>query len=39
MRQAMREGRVEFEGPTAFTRRMPKVFQLSPIAPVVRAHT
>jgi DNA-binding HxlR family transcriptional regulator/putative sterol carrier protein len=39
MRQAMREGRVEFEGPTAFTRRMPKVFQLSPISPAVRAHT
>lgn len=38
---AMRTGRVEFTGPTALTRRMPSVLQLSPVAgyadPVVRA--
>ena len=36
---AVRDGRVVFEGPSALTRRMPRVFQLSPIAPVVAAYS
>lgn len=34
---AMRNGHVEFIGPAPLTRRMPKVFQLSPSAPIVAA--
>jgi DNA-binding HxlR family transcriptional regulator len=34
---ALRAGRVTFEGPSALTRRMPDVLQLSPVAPFVRA--
>jgi DNA-binding HxlR family transcriptional regulator len=32
---ALREGTVAFEGPSAITRRMPTVLQLSPVAPIV----
>ncbi len=35
--QAMREQRLAFDGPTALTRRMPSVFQLSPMADAVIA--
>jgi DNA-binding HxlR family transcriptional regulator len=38
LREAMRSGRVRFSGPVPLTRRMPKVFQLSPLAPVVAAN-
>lgn len=37
LREALRSGRVEFEGPKALTRRMPTVLRLSPIAPAVSA--
>ncbi len=36
LRQAMRDDRISFIGATALTRRMPAVFQLSPIAETVR---
>jgi DNA-binding HxlR family transcriptional regulator/putative sterol carrier protein len=36
VKQAMRDGRLTFEGPSAIVRRMPKVLQLSPIAETVR---
>lgn len=39
LRDAVRDGRVEFLGPSALTRRMPRVLLLSPLAPVVRAAT
>jgi putative sterol carrier protein len=32
MTDALRSGALEFEGPTALTRRMPTVLRLSPIA-------
>jgi DNA-binding HxlR family transcriptional regulator len=35
--EALRAGRVEFVGPRALVRRMPKVLQLSPVAPLVQA--
>jgi DNA-binding HxlR family transcriptional regulator len=37
VRQALRQHRLEFEGPRALTRRMPSVFQLSPISDTVEA--
>lgn len=37
LERAMREGRVELDGQPALTRRMPKVFRLSPIAETVRS--
>ena len=37
VKQALKQGRLQFEGPTALTRRMPSVFQLSPIAQTVIA--
>jgi DNA-binding HxlR family transcriptional regulator len=37
VREALRSGRLRFEGPAALTRRMPAVFRLSVIAPVVSA--
>jgi len=36
VRDAVRSGKVVFEGQKALTRRMPTVFQLSPIAEIVR---
>ncbi len=39
IRDAMRDGRLEFAGPSALTRRMPTVFQRSPVAPMVHAAT
>jgi DNA-binding HxlR family transcriptional regulator len=39
IQDAIRAGRVAFEGPAPLTRRMPSVLQLSPIAEVVRAVT
>ena len=38
LRQALREGRVAFDGKSALTRRMPAVLQLSPISDTVIAH-
>jgi DNA-binding HxlR family transcriptional regulator/putative sterol carrier protein len=38
VRTAMREGRLEFTGPSALTRRMPTVLQLSPVSEIVAAH-
>jgi DNA-binding HxlR family transcriptional regulator len=38
LRKALRDGRVEFSGPSALTRRMPAVLQLSPVAEIVAAH-
>ena len=38
LREATRAGRVELSGPGALIRRMPAVFQLSPIAPIVAAN-
>ncbi len=38
LNEATRTGRVEFTGPPALIRRMPKVFKLSELAPVVAAH-
>lgn len=38
VREALRSGRVSFEGPTALTRRMPDVLQLSPMHPAVSRH-
>jgi putative sterol carrier protein len=38
LREAMGSGRVRFSGPVPLTRRMPKVLQLSPLAPVVAAN-
>jgi DNA-binding HxlR family transcriptional regulator/putative sterol carrier protein len=38
LREAMRSGRIRFSGPAALTRRMPRVFQLSPLAPLVAAN-
>ena len=38
LKEATRSGRVRFSGPAALTRRMPRVFQLSPLAPVVAAN-
>jgi DNA-binding HxlR family transcriptional regulator len=35
VKDAIRSGRLKFAGPTALTRRMPAVLQLSPIAPIV----
>ena len=32
---ARRSGRIAFDGPSALTRRMPEVFQLSPVAEIV----
>ena len=46
LKDAIRQGRLEFRGPSALVRRMPAVLQLSPVAPLVteatnarRAHT
>jgi DNA-binding HxlR family transcriptional regulator len=39
LRDAIRAGRVTFEGPAALVRRMPDVMQLSPVAEIVRAAT
>jgi DNA-binding HxlR family transcriptional regulator len=39
LRDAVRDGRIEFQGPSALTRRMPRVLRLSPVAPLVRAAT
>jgi DNA-binding HxlR family transcriptional regulator len=36
---AIRSGRLEFSGPSALTRRMPSVLQLSPVASIVEAVT
>lgn len=36
LKSAMREGRIEFAGAKALTRRMPDVLQLSPVAGIVR---
>jgi len=38
LREATRSGRVRFSGPAPLTRRMPKVFRLSPLAPIVAAN-
>ncbi len=38
IRKAVRENQLSFDGPTALTRRMPSVFQLSPIAETVMAN-
>ena len=38
LRSAVRDGRLEFTGPSALTRRMPAVLQLSPVAGTVAAH-
>jgi DNA-binding HxlR family transcriptional regulator len=38
LREATRSGRVRFSGPAALTRRMPRVLQLSPLAPTVAAN-
>ena len=35
LREATRSGRVQFSGPAPLTRRMPRVMQLSPLAPTV----
>ena len=35
LREATQSGRVTFIGPAALTRRMPRVLQLSPLAPIV----
>jgi DNA-binding HxlR family transcriptional regulator/putative sterol carrier protein len=37
LQDATRSGRVTFEGPSALVRRMPGVFQLSPVADIVSA--
>lgn len=37
LRAALKDGRVELEGPAALVRRMPKVLQLSPVAEMVAA--
>ena len=37
IKSAVRDGRLSFDGPTALTRRMPAVFQLSPVAEIVAA--
>lgn len=37
LKDALKSGRLEFIGPTAFTRRMGRVFRLSPLASIVRA--
>lgn len=37
LKSALRSGRLEFLGPTAFTRRMGQVFRLSPVAAMVSA--
>ncbi len=37
IQQALRSGRLEFIGPKALVRRMPAVFLLSPVAPLVQA--
>jgi DNA-binding HxlR family transcriptional regulator len=39
LKDALRSRRVEFSGPPALTRRMPAVFRLSPVAPIVRSHS
>ena len=38
IQSAVRAGRPSFDGPTALTRRMPSMFQLSPMADSVRAN-
>jgi hypothetical protein len=38
VRQAIRDERIRFSGPAPLTRRMPRVFQLSPLAPIVAEH-
>jgi DNA-binding HxlR family transcriptional regulator/putative sterol carrier protein len=38
LREATRAGRIQFAGPAALTRRMPSVFRLSPLAPIVVAN-
>ena len=38
IKQALRDRRLSFAGPTALTRRMPAVFQLSPMAETVAAN-
>jgi DNA-binding HxlR family transcriptional regulator len=38
VRDAVRDGQITFEGPRSFTRRMPVVLQLSPVAPLVEAY-
>jgi len=35
LRDAMRSGRIEFTGPPALTRRMPALFELSEMAPII----
>jgi DNA-binding HxlR family transcriptional regulator len=37
LRTAVRDGRIEVQGPAALVRRMPDVLQLSPVAPFVAA--
>jgi SCP-2 sterol transfer family len=39
LKDALRSRKVEFSGPPALTRRMPAVFRLSPVAPIVRTHS
>lgn len=38
LREATRSGRVRMSGPAPLTRRMPKVLQLSPLAPIIAAN-
>lgn len=38
LRKALRDGRVELDGPKALTRLLPQLLALSPIAPAVAAH-
>jgi DNA-binding HxlR family transcriptional regulator len=39
LRDAVRAGRLDFNGPPALVRRMPDVLRLSPVAPIVSAAT
>jgi DNA-binding HxlR family transcriptional regulator/putative sterol carrier protein len=39
LRDALRDGRLRFDGPPAIVRRMPTVLRLSPVADIVRAAT
>jgi hypothetical protein len=39
VKDALKSDRLEFEGPTSLTRRMPTALRLSPVAEFVRAAT
>ncbi len=39
LRDALREGRITFDGTPAIVRRMPSIFRFSPVADIVRAAT